>query len=248
MREPPSGFDAFAQSYDEALNRGIRLSGEGKEFFATGRIAWTRQRLGERAAQVRRVLDFGCGTGTAVPILLEAFPQASVLGVDTSAASLEVARRAVSDPRAAFLPLDQLPGAGAFDLVYTNGVFHHIPPGERAEALAKLAAALVPAGYLAVWENNPWNPGTRWVMSRIPFDRDAIPLPPTEARARVTAAGLEVLGVDFLFFFPRLLSFLRPYEPWLARIPLGAQYLVLAEVPATSEGGPNEVPATSGPT
>ncbi len=229
MSGPPAGFDAYAEGYDEALNRGLSLSGESKEFFATGRITWTCRRLGARAAGVRRVLDFGCGTGTAVPILLEAFSEARVTGVDSSAASLEVARRAVTDSRAAFLPLEELAGAGVFDLVYTNGVFHHIPHADRAEALAKLAAALAPGGYLALWENNPWNPGTRWVMSRIPFDRDAIPLPPSETRERVTVAGLEVVGVDYLFFFPRFLGFLRWLEPWLSRFPLGAQYLVLAK-------------------
>lgn len=42
--------------------------------------------------------------------------------------------------------------------------------------------SLRPGGVFAFWEINPWNPGTRHVMSRIPFDRDAIMLTPPEAR------------------------------------------------------------------
>ena len=55
---------------------------------------------------------------------------------------------------------------------------------------------------LAFWENNPWNPGTRYVMSRIPFDRDAVTLTAPEARRMLSAGGFEMLRMDFLFIFP----------------------------------------------
>jgi hypothetical protein len=80
----------------------------------------------------------------------------------------------------------------------------------------------------AVFENNPWNPGTRLVMRRIPFDRDAETLSPPAGRRLLRSAGFEVLRTDFVFFFPRALHILRPLERRLARLPLGAQYLVLA--------------------
>jgi hypothetical protein len=38
-----------------------------------------------------------------------------------------------------------------------------------------------------------------------------------------------VLGTDHLFLFPHALRWLRPLEARIARLPLGAQYLVLAE-------------------
>ncbi len=78
-----------------------------------------------------------------------------------------------------------------------------------------------------MWENNPWNPGTRYVMSRIPFDRDAVTLTPREARALVRANGFDIVDTTFLFIFPRALRWLRALEPPLARLPFGAQYQVL---------------------
>ncbi len=33
-------FDRFADDYDHALNQGISISGEDKDFFANGRIVW----------------------------------------------------------------------------------------------------------------------------------------------------------------------------------------------------------------
>ena len=83
--------------------------------------------------------------------------------------------------------------------------------------------------WVAVTEHllNPWNPGTRLVMRRIPFDRDAKLLSPPHARELLTRAGFNVLRTDFLFLFPRVLSALRPPEGRLARFPVGAQYMVL---------------------
>jgi len=117
---------------------------------------------------------------------------------------------------------------GDFELVYCNGVLHHVAPRERPAELERVRASLAPGGLFSLWENNPWNPGTRWIMRRLPFDRDAILLGAREARRLVREAGLEVLRVDYLFFFPRLLAPLRVLDARLHRVPLGGQYHVLA--------------------
>jgi hypothetical protein len=91
---------------------------------------------------------------------------------------------------------------------------------------------MIPGSHLAVFENNPWNPGTRMVMHRIPFDRDAIPLSILELRSRMKAAGYEVRKSRSLFYLPKPLAALRFIEPLLVRVPLGAQYYVLARVPS----------------
>ncbi len=95
-----------------------------------------------------------------------------------------------------------------------------------------LRDALAPGGCLAIFDNNPWNPGARYVMWRIPFDRGAVMLSAREARRMVEAGGLEVVRVDHLFVFPRSLRWLRFLEPRLAFAPIGAQYLVLSLNPA----------------
>src|SRR5437868_6650765 len=61
----------------------------------------------------------------------------------------------------------------------------------------------------AFGENNSWNPETRYIMHRIPFDRDAIPLTPPDARQLLQVGGFEILRTDFLFLFPRMLKWLR---------------------------------------
>ena len=87
--------------------------------------------------------------------------------------------------------------------------------------------SLRPGGIFSLWENNPWNPGTRYVMSRIPFDRDAVTLTPHEAVRLLKTGGFEILRRDSLFFFPKQLNWLRWIEPYLLRVQLRGQYQVL---------------------
>jgi SAM-dependent methyltransferase len=223
----PAGFDKYAAEYDASLAQGLSVSGESKDYFAEGRVSWLGQALGELKFRPTSVLDFGCGTGTNSPFLLGLDGVVMLHGVDVSKSSLDVARHTVPDIRAHFTLLDQYLPQGNCDLAFTNGVFHHIPVKERAGAIDYLYRALRPGGLLAFWENNPWNPGTRYVMSRIPFDRDAIMLSSIQAGKMARAAGFEVLRTDFLFVFPNLLHPLRILEPWLVKLPIGAQYQVL---------------------
>ena len=228
---PPSEFDAYAQSYDAALQQGLSLSGEDKDYFAEGRAKWLARRLAELGFAPHAVLDFGCGIGSATPFLLALPGVRGLVGTDVSAESLEFARRMHGGERARFLAsADEVP-PGSVDLAFCNGVFHHIPLAERAAAVACVWRALRPGGLFAFWENNPWNPGTRLVMSRIAFDRDAITLPPPVARRLLAVGGFEIMHMDFLFIFPRLLRALRWIEARLSRWPLGAQYLVLVRKP-----------------
>jgi len=236
MNKPPSyhnpEFDHFAEDYDEALEKGIAVSGEHKEYFAQGRVKWLDRRLSCLNFTPARILDFGCGTGTGTPFLLGLEGSQHLIGVEVSEKSLTVAQRLHGSERAHFQTCAAYQPAAQIDLAFCNGVFHHIPLAERPGAVRYLFESLRPGGHFALWENNPWNPGTRYIMSRIPFDRDAITLSAPESRALLRSGGFEIVATDFLFIFPKFLSWLRPLEGVLSKLPLGAQYLILARRPA----------------
>ena len=171
------------------------------------------------------MLDFGCGTGGSTMYF---FIQ-RLVGVDVSEGLLGVARRDFrADARVTFARIADLPPRGDCDFAFVNGVFHHIAELERADAFRYVFESLRPGGMFAFWENNPWNPGTRYVMSRVPFDAAAITITPPEARRLLRNAGFAVIRTDYQFIFPGQLAFLRPLESLLASFPLGGQYLVLA--------------------
>jgi SAM-dependent methyltransferase len=233
----PAGtdFDAYADDYEATLNRGLSVSGESRDYFARRRVAWLAECLAALGStRPRVVLDNGCGTGSTSPFLLELLEADLVIGVDSSLRSLDTARQRQDPGRTRFLPLDQYRTDGDVDLAYCNGVFHHIAPGDRAATVDYIYRALRPGGLFAFWENNPWNPGTRYVMSRIPFDREAITLPPPEAGRLLSGCGFDILRIDFLFIFPRWLGMLRPLEARLTKFPCGAQYQILCRKPESS--------------
>ena len=83
---------------------------------------------------------------------------------------------------------------------FVMGSFIIFRQWSAAAAIDYVLRSLRPGGLFAFWENNPWNPGTRYVMSRIPFDRDAITLSPLEARQLLRVGGFEILRTDFLVY------------------------------------------------
>lgn len=257
MSSSAATFDAAAADYVQQLEHGIALSGESAEYFVEGRVAWltrylqqpTSSRGTARFSQTSAfsptlevtlataataqptVLDFGCGVGNASRALLSRLNARHMIGLDCSAASLRVA--ASRHPASVFkwtVDGGEI-ATESVDIAYTSGVFHHIEPEMRQAELVKIWGWLKPGGVLALFENNPWNPGTRWVMSRIEFDRDAQCLSPIETKQRLTRAGFICLRTRSLFYFPRPLSWLRPLEKILSLAPLGAQYVVLAQRP-----------------
>lgn len=219
-------FDSYAAEYELALAKGLSVTGENSDYFARGRVAWLSNCVHQQVPRPRLALDFGCGTGSATRYLLDLMGVETVIGLDVSSKSLDVAKKNYGSEHARFLLFDEYQPNEGVDLVFCNGVFHHIPLGQRAAVVNYIYRSLRPGGMFALWENNPWNPGTRYVMSRIPFDRNAITLTAPEAQRLLKFGGFEILRTDFLFIFPRLLSWFRRIEPQLAQLPLGAQYQV----------------------
>jgi SAM-dependent methyltransferase len=224
-------FDEFAHDYDAALNGGLSVSGEDKNYFARGRVQWLAARLEAMRFKPRVVLDYGCGTGSAAPFLLDLLKPEKVIGVDISERSVEVANKRFGSDRVKFLPLGELAPGADVDLVYCNGVFHHIPLAERPGAVSYVRERLRSQGLWAFWDNNPFNPGTQWIIYRLPFERDSITISAFGARKLLNAGGFEVLDSQHLFIFPRFLRWFRPLEKHLTPYPIGAQYQLLCRKP-----------------
>lgn len=225
-----SYFDEYAATYDRDLGKALSVSGEDKNYFARGRMVWLSKWLRSNGLDSGSVMDFGCGTGSATPFIKQCLEPRIVVGVDVSADSLNLARETFG-AEDTFFSLIEKPDSGRFDLAFCNGVFHHIDPEERQASLAYVFESLRPGGIFALFENNPWNPATLYVMSRCQFDRDAITLPPPETRDRMKQAGFELLDTRFLFIFPSFLRILRPLEHPLSAWPFGTQYVVVGRKP-----------------
>lgn len=220
----PNEFNISKADYEKQLMRGVCLSGQSREHFIRWRIRLIKHLLKESP---KRILDFGCGEGASYPFLKEAFPEALVEGYEPSGELVSVAKALYGRQGALFMSKLEKINTNQYDLVYTNGVFHHIKPEDRAEILKKIRKALTSKGILAFWENNPWHLGTRIVMSRIPFDRDAQTISPACGESLLKGHGFKILKKISAFHFPYLEKLPFKFYKNLIHNSLGAQYLLL---------------------
>ena len=137
--------------------------------------AWTAARgaLPPRPAagpRTWRILDAGCGTGVSTDYLCHLNPGSSVLAVDISPGTLEVARERtrrsgaaaqVQELRIEERSLLDLEGEGPFDYINSVGVLHHLREPEAG--LRALAGLLRPGGLLHLFL---YADGGRWEIHR----------------------------------------------------------------------------------
>lgn len=217
-------FDQFAGSYEKILDRSISMSGEDSAYFAEYKARYLQRLLSQFFAG--KVLDFGCGIGVFASALKKQLPHIQIEGFDVSEESIAKVNSALSHnglftSHSADLSYD-------YDLIVVANVMHHIPCEQRPNVVADIASRLKPAGKLAIFEHNPRNPMTRWVVEHCPFDDDAVLLAPAEIRKYFTQSSLKLSRRDYIVFMPRTLAWLRPFEPLLQWLPLGAQYAMVA--------------------
>lgn len=96
----------------------------------------------------RRVFDLGCGPGNSTELLALRYPEAEIIGVDSSPDMLEAAQARL--PGLSFVQADVAGWTpdGECDLLFANAVFQWVPDHPRV--LQRLAARLQPGGVLAV--------------------------------------------------------------------------------------------------
>ena len=100
-------------------------------------------------ADVRSVLDFGCGQGRYLPVLAERFPRARLAGADVSPVALELARRRMPGAELVAIEDERLPLTDrSVDLAVAIEVIEHVPDAGRSAA--ELARVLRPGGKLVL--------------------------------------------------------------------------------------------------
>lgn len=146
MWDDPEG----AREWDAGGGAALPTRGEQQEIL----LALLREaRIGARA-----VVDLGVGSGLVAEAVLEAFPEASLVGVDVSEPMLELARarldrfgRRVHLVRHDLAEIGELAlPAGRYAAVFSVQTLHHLADPEKATAIAWSAGVLDPGGSIVI--------------------------------------------------------------------------------------------------
>ena len=132
------------------------------------------------------VYDLGCGPGNSTALLHEAYPKATVVGLDTSTAMLAKARRDL--PQVQFLEADigSWPGDPNADLLFANASFQWVPG--HASVLLRLLKGLRAGGVLALQMPDNLNEHSHRLM------RETALAGPWASLLRNAAGSREVIG------------------------------------------------------
>ena len=191
----------------------------------------------------KKVLDVGCGDGANAAIL--ALRGAEVVGIDVSPRSIELAMRraeatgVASHTRFLCSPIEEAQlEDGAFDVLWGDGILHHVIP-ELDAVLARLRRSAKPGAQVVFSEPLCLWPWLRRLRQRIPVHTDATPdeRPLESAELAVIRRHFPDLQLTFFDALGRLARFVLPagdYEgaSWPRR--MAADLLFAIDVPLLS--------------
>ena len=225
----PESFDSYSKNYNELLNNAIRQTGYDADNFVSAKLHKLRSLFPSLSEKPFRLLDFGCGVGNLYGQVAEFFPTAIYTGVDPSKDSIINARSRYHGDTDFQEHSSKEWETNEYDLIFSSGVFHHIPDVKHTGLIDRLSSLLNKGGRLVIWEHNPLNPITQKIVRDCPFDEDAVFVPSKNLKNLFTRASLSNVQVIYTTFFPKFLSTLNFMDPYLDWLPLGGQYLVTGQ-------------------
>jgi trans-aconitate 2-methyltransferase len=137
--------------------------------FAEERTRPARDLLAQvRLDDANHVVDLGCGPANSTELLVERFPQAEIVGVDSSHEMLDRARR--RRPQCRFIEADIATWVPEKpDLIFANAVFQWVP--DHALVLKRLCSRLAPGGVLALQMPDNLNEAVHVLMRETAADQ-----------------------------------------------------------------------------
>jgi trans-aconitate 2-methyltransferase len=95
----------------------------------------------------RRIVDLGCGPGNSTQVVRTRWPEAEVVGLDSSPQMIERARQAFPAAKWIFGDAANWTADEPYDLVFSNALLHWLP--DHAALCRRLLEQVAPGGALA---------------------------------------------------------------------------------------------------
>ncbi len=118
----------------------------------------------------RSIVDLGCGPGNSTATLRRRWPDAEIIGVDSSPEMIEAARRQHPEGQWVLADAGTWTADSPFDLVCSNAALHWVPHHERL--LPHLLGQVRPGGALAVQIPAHYGSTAHQVIAEVSDDPD----------------------------------------------------------------------------
>lgn len=229
-----SEFEDTVDEYEPLIEDAIKFSGRGHDYYTRVKAEYLLKLAeihGISAAQAH-FLDIGCGVGVTDAFLVGQVGKLS--GVDMHASIIEKASERNSAAEyyvydGKVLPFED----GSIDVTFAICVMHHVPPAQWQAFCAEAYRVLRPGGLFFIFEHNPWNPLTQWVVHQIPFDKDAVLLSSLRSARLLRQSGFELAANRHILLTPWEGGFWKTIDRSVSALPLGAQYYAIGKKSAS---------------
>lgn len=219
-------FNQHKDSYVNTIENSLRFSGKEHDFFTKVKADFLEDIIKKHVPPTiskPRLLDIGCGHGLIHKHL--ANKNIDIVGVEVANEVVELARS--ENPGVEYIAHDgkTLPfEAKQFDIAMAICVMHHVPPAEWQAFLNEMKRVLKQGGIAVIFEHNPYNPLTRYIVATNLLDEDATLLSGPRLKKMMRGAGFADVKNRNILFTPFAHRIFRWLDKGLGRIPLGAQY------------------------
>lgn len=222
-------FDPYSKNYNNHVNDALRITGYDTNTLIKAKLLKLQELFPDLVQFHFNLLDFGCGIGNLYESVKQFFPYVAYTGVDKSEESVNQARSRFSKSSIFHTLHSENWKDIQYDLIFSAGVFHHIPHDEHKNLLKNLSALLKPGGKVAIWEHNPLNPFTKKIVNDCIFDQEAVLIHPHWMKKDMRETPLSNIQVTYTTFFPKALAYLNVLDPYLGWFPLGGQFVITGE-------------------
>lgn len=222
-------FNKYKASYSETIERSIKFSGQEHDFFTRIKAEFLHEIIKKYIPQISEpyLLDVGCGHGLIHKHLKN--HKVKLVGVEMANEVLELARQ--ENPAVDYfchdgetLPFEE----NTFDVVFAICVMHHVPPLQWLNFLVEMKRVLKPGGIVVIFEHNPYNPLTRYIVANNILDEDAVLLSSGSLKKLFLKAGFSDQSSRNILFTPFSHRIFRWLDKKLGWCPVGAQYYATA--------------------
>jgi ubiquinone/menaquinone biosynthesis C-methylase UbiE len=218
-------FDGFADDYRAIHSQNVQLSGVDSYYFAEHKVLQLKKY--EKDGNLA-LLDVGCGDGLTATFVEKHFPSWQTTGIDISEKSIAAAqKRQIRKAQFQLFNGQHIPFENeSFDVVFIAAVLHHIEFSLHQHLIKEMYRVLKPGGRLYLFEHNPLNPVTKYLVKTCVFDKDARLLPFSYTNRLLKSVKFSAIACKFILFFPRkgIFTKLLPLEKCLSWLPFGGQY------------------------